>query len=189
MRKAGKGVKEAGKAAMADISGKAGTAREAAAEGWVILSRSAWEMVRRGEVPKGDVLAVARVAGILAAKATPRILPLCHPIPLSHVAVEFSLPGPGKVRIEAAAKTVAPTGVEMEALCAVSAAALCVYDMVKPLDKGIVIEGIRLLRKSGGKSGDYTAPERGISRPSRPASRTASRNSAGGRGNAPKRSR
>ena len=189
MRKAGKGVKEAGKAAMADISGKAGTAREAVAEGWVILSRSAWEMVRRGEIPKGDVLAVARVAGILAAKATPRILPLCHPIPLSHVAVEFSLPGPGRVRIEAIAKTVAPTGVEMEALCAVSAAALCVYDMVKPVDKGVVIEGIRLLRKSGGKSGDYTAPERGISRPSRPASRTASRNSAGGRGNAPKRSR
>lgn len=182
-------MKKAVKARMADLSGKPATAREAVAEGWVLLSRSAWGRIARGKMPKGDVLGVAQVAGILAAKATPRLLPLCHPIPLSHVSVDFLLPAPGKVRIEATVSTVASTGVEMEALCAVSAAALCVYDMAKPLDRGIVIEGIRLVRKTGGKSGDYLAPERGISRPSRPASRAASRNSAGGRGKAPNRSR
>lgn len=174
---------------MADISGKPGTAREAVAEGFVLLSRSAWKRVARGAIPKGDVVAVAQVAGIAAAKATPRILPLCHPIPLSHVSVDFSLPEPGKVRIETRVKTVAPTGVEMEALTAVAAAALCVYDMVKPIDRGIAIEGIRLLRKTGGKSGDYVATKRGTSRRSRAASRAASRKSAGGRGKAPNRSR
>jgi cyclic pyranopterin phosphate synthase len=182
-------VKNPGKAVMADISGKPGTARAAAAEGWVLLSRSAWSMILRGEIPKGDVLAVARVAGILAAKATPRILPLCHPIPLAQVSVDFSLPEPGKVRIEAAVKTVAPTGVEMEALTAVSAAALCIYDMAKPVDRGIAITGIRLLRKTGGKSGDYVAPDLAISRRSRSARRAASRKSAGERGKGPKRSR
>ncbi|MBF8259413.1 MAG: molybdenum cofactor biosynthesis protein C, partial [Actinobacteria bacterium] len=174
------------------------------------------------EIPKGDVLGVARVAGIMAAKSTPRILPLCHPLPLASVAVDFSLSAPGKVRIVAVVRTVAPTGVEMEALTAVSAAALCIYDMAKPVDRSIEITGIRLLRKTGGKSGDYaiaqvsspqssgakrgsSAPglitradrakrglavaQREISRPSRAASRPASRNSAGGRGKAPKRSR
>ena len=182
-------MKYAGKARMADISGKPDTARKAVAEGWVILSRAAWGKIARGEIPKGDVLAVAQVAGILAAKATPRILQLCHPIHLSQVAVNFALPEAGKVRIEATVKTVAPTGAEMEALTAATAAALCVYDMAKPVDRGIVIEGIRLLRKTGGKSGDYAAPDRGISRPSRPASRAASRKSPGGSGKAPKRSR
>lgn len=174
---------------MADVSGKPATAREAISEGWVLLSGRAWEMIGKGEIPKGDVLAVARVAGIMAAKSTPRILPLCHPLPLSSVRVDFSLPEPGKVRIEAGVKTVASTGVEMEALTAVAAAALCIYDMAKPIDKSIEIGGIRLLRKTGGKSGDYAAPPRLIPRARRTATRTASRASSGERGTAPKRSR
>jgi cyclic pyranopterin phosphate synthase len=176
---------------MADISGKPATGREAVAEGWVLLSPSSWSMVRGGKIPKGDVFAVARVAGIMAAKATPRILPLCHPIPLSQATVDFSLPESGRIRIVSCVRTVAPTGVEMEALTAVSAAALCIYDMVKPVDRGIEITGIRLLRKTGGKSGDYLAPGPGrrISRPSRPASRAASKNSPGESGRKPKRSR
>ncbi len=178
---------EAGKAAMADIGGKPPTAREAVAEARVFLSPAAWEMVRGGAVPKGDVFAVARVAGILAAKETPRLLPLCHPIPLSSVRVDLALPGRGEVRIEATVRTVAATGVEMEALTAVAAAALCVYDMVKPVDRSIEISGIRLLRKTGGKSGDYLAA--GASRRSRPARRPASRASAPERGRGPKRSR
>jgi cyclic pyranopterin phosphate synthase len=174
---------------MADVSGKAESARRAVAEGWATLSPECWRMLRDGEIPKGDVLGVARVAGILAAKDTPRILPLCHPIPLASVRVDLSLPGPGRVRIEAEVKTTAPTGVEMEALAAVAAAALCVYDMCKPVDKGIEIGGIRLLEKSGGKSGDYRAPARGTEARSRPASRAASARSAAGRGAGPKRSR
>ena len=182
-------MSRSGKATMADISGKPATAREAVAEGWVLLSIPAWRMIQKGKIPKGDVLGVARVAGIMAAKSTPQILPLCHPLPLASVEVDFSLPARGKVRIEAVARTVAQTGVEMEALTAVSAAALCIYDMAKPVDRSIVITGIRLLRKSGGKSGDYAAGLRPISRPSRSASRPASRASSGGRGKAPKRSR
>ncbi len=178
---------EAGKATMADIGGKPPTAREAVAEGWVHLSRDAWRMVRDGKIPKGDVFAVARVAGILAAKETPRLLPLCHPIPLSSVRVDLALAGPGEVRIETTVRTVAATGVEMEALVAVGAAALCVYDMVKPVDRSIEISGIRLLRKTGGKSGDYRAG--GASRRSRPARQAASRASAADKGSRPKRSR
>lgn len=181
--------KTAGRAAMADISGKAATDREAVAEGFVSLSAGAWDLVVAGSVPKGDVLGVSRVAGIMAAKATPRILPLCHPIPLAAVSVEFSLPSRGEIRIEARARTVAPTGVEMEALTAVSAAALCVYDMLKPVDRGIVIERIRLLRKSGGKSGVYAAPRRESAARSPAASRSASARSRGGRAVPPKRSR
>ncbi|MGE5664750.1 MAG: cyclic pyranopterin monophosphate synthase MoaC [Deltaproteobacteria bacterium] len=180
-------MKETGKATMADIGGKPATAREAVAEGRVFLSVDAWEMVRGGGIPKGDVFGVARVAGILAAKETPRILPLCHPIPLSSVRVDLSLPGPGEVRVEATVRTVAPTGVEMEALTAVAAAALCVYDMVKPVDRSIEISGIRLLRKTGGKSGDYVAA--GASRRSRAARSAASRKSAARSGRGPKRSR
>ncbi len=178
---------EAGKAAMADIGGKPPTAREAVAEGRVLLSPAAWDMVRKGAIPKGDVFAVARVAGILAAKETPRLLPLCHPIPLSSVRVDLELAARGEVRIEAAVRTVAATGVEMEALTAVAAAALCVYDMVKPVDRSIEISDIRLLRKTGGKSGDYLAA--GASRRSRAARRPASRASDSERGRGPKRSR
>ncbi len=174
---------------MADVSTKAPTAREAVAEGWVLLSPEAWERIRRGTLPKGNALAVARVAGIQAAKETPRILPLCHPIPLSAVAVELSLPGTGRIRVEASVRTTAPTGVEMEALAAVAAAALCVYDMAKPVDRGIAITGIRLLRKSGGRSGDYAAPPEARTLRSPSARRAASRDSSGGRGAGPKRSR
>jgi molybdenum cofactor biosynthesis protein MoaC len=180
---------KAGDARMADISGKTESARRAVAEGWAILSADAWRMIRDGKIPKGDVLGVARVAGILAAKDTPRLLPLCHPIPLASVKVDLSLPEERMVRVEAEVKTVAPTGVEMEALAAVAAAALCVYDMCKPVDKGIEITGIRLLEKSGGKSGDYSAPARGSAAASRPASRSASARASAGKGAAPKRSR
>ncbi len=178
---------EAGKAVMVDIGGKPPTAREAVAEGRVFLSRAAWDMVRTGTIPKGDVFAVARVAGILAAKETPRLLPLCHPIPLSSVRVDLALASPGEVRIEASARTVAATGVEMEALTAVAAAALCVYDMVKPVDRSIEISGVRLLRKTGGKSGDDRAAD--APRRSARASRATSRDSSGERGRGPKRSR
>ncbi len=184
MARAGRGIVR-----MADVGGKEATAREAVAEGLLRLSRPAWERVRRGTVPKGDVLAVARVAGILAAKETPRILPLCHPLPLSSVRVELSLSSPGWIRVEAEVRTVGPTGVEMEALCAVAAAALCVYDMLKPLTRAIRIDGIRLLRKTGGKSGDYRAPGRAAARRSSRASRAASRPSSGGSSRVPKRSR
>ncbi len=175
---------------MADVSAKGETVRIAVAEGRVVLSRSAWTLLKRGEIPKGDVLAVARVAGISAAKETARILPLCHPLPIDAVRVDLSLPAPGEVRIEAEVKTCAKTGVEMEALTAVAAAALCVYDMAKPVDHSIRIEGIRLLRKSGGRSGNYDAsrpaesPRRRVS-----ASRAAARASSSGRGAGPKRSR
>lgn len=184
---------------MADVSGKPATVREAVAEGRVFLSPAAWAMVKGGTIPKGDVFAVARVAGIAAAKDTPRILPLCHPLPLSAVRVDLELTRRGEVRIEAAVRTEAPTGVEMEALCAVAAAALCVYDMVKPVDRSIEIGGVRLLRKSGGRGGPYAAPARparsaagaarATSRRSRAASRAASRVSSGERGRAPNRSR
>jgi cyclic pyranopterin phosphate synthase len=174
---------------MADVTGKEATSREAIAEGWVILSGTAWEMVRGGRMAKGDVPAVARVAGILAAKDTPRLLPLCHPVPLSSVGVEVTFPRRGALRVEATVRTVAPTGVEMEALAAVAAAALCVYDMSKPVDRGIRIEGIRLLRKTGGKSGDYHAPDPRTSRRSLSASRKVSSRSGAERGRIPKRSR
>jgi len=182
-------VHKGGKVSMADVSGKGETVRTAVAEGRVFLSRPAWEMLRKGEIPKGDVLSVARVAGISAAKDTSRILPLCHPLPLDSVRVDLFLPAPGEVRIEAEAKTCAKTGVEMEALTAVAAAALCVYDMAKPVDRSIRIEGIRLLRKTGGKSGDYAAPGLESPRRSRAASRAASRDSSSGSGRGPKRSR
>lgn len=175
---------------MADVSAKGETVRVAAAEGWVILSRPAWEMLKRGKMPKGDVLSVARVAGISAAKETARILPLCHPLPIEAVRVDLSLPVPGQVRIEAEVKTCAKTGVEMESLTAVAAAALCVYDMAKPMDRSIRIEGIRLLRKSGGQRGNYAVPGPEES-PRRRASarRAASRVSSSGREAGPKRSR
>jgi cyclic pyranopterin phosphate synthase len=189
MRGEGEGMKGAGRVAMADVSGKEATAREAVAEGWVFLSGIAWEMIRDGRMAKGDVPAVARVAGILAAKDTPRLLPLCHPIPLSAVGLDVSLPRRGVLRVEATVRTTAPTGVEMEALVAVAAAALCVYDMAKPVDRGIRIEGIRLLRKTGGKSGDYRVGAPRTSRRIVPASRKASSRSRGERGDDPKRSR
>ena len=147
-----------GQAHMVDVSGKAVTDRVAVAEGFVRMNAATLALIVQGRAKKGDVLAVARLAGIMAAKRTADLIPLCHPLPLTKVAVELvadpALPG---VRIEATVKTSGQTGVEMEALTAVSVAALTVYDMVKAVEKSLVIEGVRLLLKDGGKSGLYEA--------------------------------
>lgn len=142
---------------MVDVGDKPVTRRRAVAEVTVRASREVIDRIRAGTVAKGDVLATARVAGIMAAKGTPQILPLCHPLLLSHVAVDLEVRD-DDLRIEAAAETTAQTGVEMEALCAAAAAALCVHDMCKALDPEIVIDGLRLLEKSGGKSGHWVRP-------------------------------
>lgn len=139
---------------MVDISKKAVTEREAVAEGMVTLKPSVALAIKNKTVPKGDVLEAARLAGILAAKKTAELLPLCHPIPIEYVNVEFVIKEK-EIRITTTARGRAKTGVEMEALTATSVAALVVYDMCKPLDKSMTISGIRLLRKAGGKSGLY----------------------------------
>lgn len=148
---------EAGKARMVDISGKAVTARTAIAEGHITMSAQAFAAVRDASAVKGDVLAVARIAGITAAKKTADLIPLCHPLPLASVSVDFTLEE-GGVRVEATASTTWGTGVEMEAMTAASIALLTIYDMVKAVDKAMVISGVRLLKKTGGKSGDWTFP-------------------------------
>jgi cyclic pyranopterin phosphate synthase len=140
---------------MVDVGAKAATARVAVASGFVRLSARARALLERREGPKGDVLTTAQVAGIQAAKRTWEIVPLTHPLPLSHVAVRLTLEDDG-VAIEAECRTTAPTGVEMEALTAVSAAALTVYDMMKAVDRAMVIERVRLERKEGGRSGVWT---------------------------------
>ncbi len=145
-----------GAARMVDVSAKAVTAREAVASGRIDMSREAASAIAQGLVKKGDVLAVARVAGIMAAKRTADLIPLCHPIALSAVTVDFDLDDSG-VTVTAAARTAGQTGVEMEALTAASVALLTVYDMAKALDKAMVIGGIRLIAKTGGKSGDWRA--------------------------------
>jgi cyclic pyranopterin phosphate synthase len=149
---------ERGQARMVDVSGKAETPRTAVAAGWVRMSPDTLALVAEGRAKKGDVLGVARLAGIMAAKRTSELVPLCHPLPLSRVALELTadeaLPG---VRIEATVGTTGRTGVEMEALTAVSVAALTVYDMLKAAEKGMEIGGIRLLLKEGGKSGRWEA--------------------------------
>jgi cyclic pyranopterin phosphate synthase len=151
-------VDESGRASMVDVSDKSATERIATAEAIIVLPAEAFALVIAGEIKKGDVLATARIAGIMAAKKTSELIPLCHPLVLTHVGVEFTpLPERNAFRIVASAKTTGQTGVEMEALTAASVAALTVYDMVKAVDKGAVIETIRLLTKSGGKSGDYEA--------------------------------
>jgi len=147
-----------GRASMVDVSAKDSTERTATAEAVITLSAEAFRLVVSGTAKKGDVLATARIAGIMAAKKTSDLIPLCHPLALSHVGVDFEpLAEKNAFRIIASAKTTGPTGVEMEALTAASVAALTVYDMVKAVDKGAVIESIRLLTKSGGKSGSYDA--------------------------------
>ena len=143
-----------GRAAMVDVGHKAATAREAWAQGTITMSAAALRAVRTGTVAKGDVLQVARLAGILAAKQTASLIPLCHPLPLSHITVELT-PRRRGYRIDARVRTTAQTGVEMEALTAVSVAALTVYDMVKAVDKAMVIGDILLVEKVGGKSGRY----------------------------------
>ena len=146
---------DTGAARMVDVAGKPATAREAVAEGRIAMSAAALAAIREGAVAKGDVLAVARVAGIMAAKKTAELIPLCHPLPLSRVAVDFVFTNDG-VRVTATAATDAKTGVEMEALTAASVALLTLYDMAKAVDKAMTIEAVRLIRKTGGKSGDWT---------------------------------
>jgi cyclic pyranopterin phosphate synthase len=147
---------EGGAARMVDVGAKAVTAREAVAAGRIDMSGEAAKAIADGLVKKGDVLAVARVAGIMAAKKTADLIPLCHPIALSAVTVDFTLDDSG-VTVTATARTAGQTGVEMEALTAASVALLTVYDMAKALDKGMIIGGVRLIAKSGGKSGDWRA--------------------------------
>jgi cyclic pyranopterin monophosphate synthase len=148
-------VDETGAARMVDVSGKAVTARTATASGRVLVSAEVVELLRGAGVPKGDTLAVARLAGIMGAKQTPTLIPLCHPLALSSVTVELVV-GDESVDIAASVRTTDRTGVEMEALTAVSVAALTVVDMVKAVDKRTVITDVRLESKTGGKSGDFT---------------------------------
>ncbi len=145
-----------GAAHMVDVSAKADTAREAVAEGRITMSAEALEAVRAGNIKKGDVLGTARIAGIMAAKKTSELIPLCHPLMLSKIAIAFEFEDHG-IRAEARVRLNGPTGVEMEALTAVSVVLLMLYDMAKALDKSMVILGIRLLSKTGGKSGDWHA--------------------------------
>ena len=149
---------EHGKARMVDIGGKAESQRLAVAEGRIAMSVAALEATRDGNVPKGDVLAAARIAGIMAAKKTAELIPLCHPLALDAVTIDFALEE-GGVKATASASLTGRTGVEMEALSAVSVALLTVYDMAKALDKGMVISGIRLVEKRGGKSGHWKAAD------------------------------
>ncbi len=149
---------EQGRARMVDVSEKAPTVRTARAAGTVRMLPSTAEAIRTGGVPKGDVLAVAQVAGIMAAKRTAEIVPMCHPLSLTGVDVRFAL-GADRVDIEATVRCKGETGVEMEALHAVSAAALTVYDMCKALQKDMEITDVRLLEKTGGKSGDFRRAE------------------------------
>jgi len=143
---------------MLDVTQKKETERQAVAKGRVQMEPATLELIRKGELKKGDVLAVAKTAGIMAAKETHRLIPLCHPLQLTHVAVEFDLPENGNfVEITASVKGVGKTGFEMEALVAVSVSALTIYDMCKAVDKSMTIGEIRLVRKSGGKSGLYLA--------------------------------
>lgn len=146
----------AGNAAMVDISAKNATMREAIAEGRITMSAEALAAIRDGAVKKGDVLATARIAGIMAAKKTSELIPLCHPLALSKVAVDFEFEASG-IRVTALARLTGQTGVEMEALTAASVALLTIYDMAKAIDKAMEISGVRLLSKSGGKSGDWRA--------------------------------
>ncbi|KFL48503.1 molybdenum cofactor biosynthesis protein C [Sphingobium sp. ba1] len=146
-----------GTARMVDVSAKTVTAREAVADGRIDMSQEAAAAILAGLVKKGDVLAVARVAGIMAAKRTADLIPLCHPIALSAVTIDFDLDDTG-VRVTASARTAGQTGVEMEALTAASVALLTIYDMAKAIDKAMVIDGVRLLSKTGGKSGDWHRP-------------------------------
>lgn len=158
-------VDERGRAHMVDVGDKPVTARVATATGSVRMSPETLRLMTDGRLPKGDVFAVARVAGILAAKKTPELIPLCHPLPVSSIDVEFTPHADsGRLDIEARVKVSGKTGVEMEALTAVSVAALTVYDMCKAVQKDVVISDIGLQHKSGGKSGIYTCPPQGNDR-------------------------
>lgn len=147
-------VRADGSAHMVDVTEKKETTRTAIAEGYVITRADVIDKIFDADLPKGDALPVARIAGIMAAKKTPDLIPLCHPLPLGKITIDFER-HPDRVRIEALVKTRGVTGVEMEALSAVSGAALTVYDMIKAVDKQATITGLRVLEKTGGKSGDW----------------------------------
>ncbi len=149
-------IDDQGRARMVDVSGKASTAREAVATGFVRMGPETLALAVSGTGRKGDVRAVAEIAGVMAAKKTADLIPLCHPLALSKVVVEVEL-GEGGLSVTARVKTTGPTGVEMEALTAVSVACLTIYDMLKAAEKGMVIEAVRLVEKTGGKSGDWRA--------------------------------
>jgi cyclic pyranopterin phosphate synthase len=149
-----------GEARMVDVSQKADTMREAVAKGRVLMKPETLKLVRANEMKKGDVLAVARVAGIIAAKRTPDLIPLCHTLLLDNVSVDFDLSGDDVIEITARAKSTGKTGVEMEALVAASVSALTIYDLCKAVDKGMTISEIYLESKTGGKSGTYRRKER-----------------------------
>ena len=149
-------IDDEGAARMVDVSAKAETKREAVAEGRILVAAAALDAIRAGSVKKGDVLAVARVAGIMAAKKTADLIPLCHPLPISGVTLDLDIEQDG-IRATARVVTTYTTGIEMEAMTAVSVALLTVYDMAKALDRGMRIEGVRLLAKTGGKSGNWKA--------------------------------
>lgn len=149
-------IDEAGAARMVDVSEKATTSRTAVATGFVAMSPQTLALVSSGEAKKGDVLAAARIAGIMAAKRTSELIPLCHPLAISKATVTFEMSDkPAGITVTAEVKVAGPTGVEMEALTAVSVACLTIYDMLKAAEKGMRIEGIRLLVKTGGKSGNW----------------------------------
>ncbi len=147
---------EQGRARMVDVTAKGDTCREATARGAVLMHPETLALIKNGTVQKGDVLAVAQVAAVMAAKKTPELIPMCHPLLLTGVAVEFQIDeAESEVLIQATVRLTGKTGVEMEALTAVSVAALTIYDMCKAVDKAMVIRDIRLVTKSGGKSGEY----------------------------------
>ncbi|MTI81272.1 MAG: cyclic pyranopterin monophosphate synthase MoaC [Firmicutes bacterium] len=144
-----------GRARMVEVGAKDDTKREAIARGEITMTPETLTKVESGNMAKGDVLAVARVAGIMAAKETSRLIPMAHPVNITGVNVNFRFKQPNKVEIEASVRTTGKTGVEMEALTAVNVASLTIYDMCKAVDKGMVIENIRLIKKTGGKSGEF----------------------------------
>jgi cyclic pyranopterin phosphate synthase len=146
-----------GSARMVDVSQKPATDRRATARAKLRISKATLDLIRSGKTPKGDVLGAARIAGIMAAKRTPDLIPLTHPLPLSHASVELTFERDG-IAIEATVGTTAPTGVEMEALTAVTVAGLTLYDMLKSVERGAQLTDVRLVAKSGGRSGDYRAP-------------------------------
>lgn len=145
-----------GAARMVDVSAKAATDRRATARGKLLLSRETLALIKEGRTPKGDVLGAARIAGVMAAKRTPDLIPLAHPLPLSHASVDLTFE-PDGIAIEATVGTTAPTGVEMEALTAVAVAGLTLYDMLKAIERGARLTDVRLVAKSGGRSGEYRA--------------------------------
>ncbi|MGK2923543.1 MAG: cyclic pyranopterin monophosphate synthase MoaC [Methyloceanibacter sp.] len=152
-------LNERGEARMVDVSEKAVTSRTAVAEGFVAMAPATLDMILDGKAPKGDVLATARLAGIMGAKKTSELIPLCHPLPLTQVTLDFTPSRePSGVRVEATAKVEGKTGVEMEALTAVTVACLTLYDMCKAVDRAMSFSGIRLVEKTGGRSGNFRTP-------------------------------